>query len=137
MLNAQNILLLGGLVNVFISVIVAYALYWQRLRDSTRPATAGLVAHKVTLWNGFLLFGLAVAMPHTGFTAAVNNGLAAAEVAICLLAGGRSIWIWWARKGNIFKAGGLIVRSVGLGHIVDLVVIAGVLYGVARTAFGI
>ena len=137
MTSAQNILILGALINIFASIVIAYALYWVRVRDVQMKTTAGLVAHKVTLWNGFLLFSLAVAIPHTGFTGAINDGLALAEVAVCILAGVRSTYIWWRSYGNIFSRQHFLARSVGLGHIVDLIVVSGVLYGVTRTVLGV
>ncbi len=137
MSTAQNLLIWGGLINVLISIVIAYALYWVRLGDVKRRTAPGLVAHKVSLWNGFLLFGLAVAIEHTGFTDGVNNLLAFAEVVVCVLASGRTVLIWYRSYGNIFRRAHFLARTVGLGHIIDLVVISGVLYGVARTAFGI
>ena len=136
MTTAQSLLIFGGLVNILASIVIAYALYWIRLRDVQRPTGGGLVSHKVTLWNGFLLFSLAVAIEYTGFSDQVNTGLALAEVIISFLASGRTVILWARRTGNVFLQPGFMARSIGLGHIVDLVVIAGILYGVTRTYFG-
>lgn len=132
MSQAQSLFILGGLINVFASIVVAYALYWVRAADPAKATGGGLTAHKVALWNGFLLFSFAVAIDRTGFSSSINTWLAAAEVGVCILASARTIYIWWANLGNVFLRGGLLVRTVGIGHVVDLVVSAGILYGVAR-----
>ena len=138
MTTAQIWLIVGALINIFASILLAYALYWARKRDPQKPKNAGLITHKITLWNGFLLFGLSVAIVHTGFTPEVNNGLAFAELAVSIAAGARGVMIWASSAGNIFQRKNLfLARSVGVGHMVDLIVISGILYGVTRTVLGI
>ena len=138
MSTAQTLLILGGLINILASIVVAYALYWVRVRDPQKSTDAGLVSHKITLWNGFLLFGLSIAIVHTGFTPEVNNSLAIAEVLISVLAGARSVINWGRSTGNIFsRESAFLAPSVGVGHIVDLIVVSGILYGVTRTVLGI
>ena len=138
MSTAQQLFLIGGLINILTSVLVGYALFWTRIQDPKRRTLSGLVSHKITLWNGFLLFSLAVAIEHTGFIPQVNNLLAVAEVAISIMVGVRSIIIWASGIGNIFRQDSpFLMRSVGIGHMVDLLVVAGIFYGVARTVFGI
>ena len=136
---AQGWLIVGGLFNLFVSVLIAYALYWIRVAHPGKPSShAGLTSHKVTLWSGFLLLGLAAAIEYTNFDATVNTWLAAAQVIATLLAGGRRILTWMRGVEDQFAEGPeLQIRFTGLGHILDLLVISGVLYGVARTAFGL
>lgn len=137
MTTAQIWLIVGALINILASVLVAYGLYWARKRDPQKPKNAGLISHKITLWNGFLLFGLSVAIPYTGFTPSVNNGLAVAEVIVAIFASSRSVILWARSTGNIFqRESSFLARSVGVGHMVDLIVISGILYGVARTVLG-
>ena len=138
MSTAESWLILGGLFNLFAAVVVGYALYWVRVRDPVKPAEHyALVAHKLILWNGFLLLGLATVIKHTGFDPAVNTGLAIAEVAITIFAGGRTTISWARNIENEINAGGWLARSIGLGAMVHLLVIAGILYGVSRTILGI
>jgi hypothetical protein len=137
--TAQAILILGGLVNLLVSILVAYFLYWQRVREPLLPAPRyGLNAHKVSLWNGFLLLGLSVVMPFTGFTAAVNTALAAAQVLGTLLSDLSNVHRWRIGLTDQFAEGPpWRVRLVGTAHLIDLVVISALLYGVARTALGL
>lgn len=139
MTTAQSWLIVGGLLNLFIGVLAAYALYWIRVRDPEKPAQRySLVTHKTTLWNGFLLLGLAVAIEHTNFTATVNTWLAVAEVIATLLADGRNILSWAQGMEDEFLQGGEIRRrAIGLGNLIHLVVISAILYGVGRTALGL
>lgn len=136
MTTAQTWLVIGGLIQVWASVLIAYAVYWVRIDDGKKRTASGTTAHKISLWNGFFLFSLSVAIPHTGFTDSVNNMLAIAEFVIMILSTGRAVAIWFQGYGNIFKRDSpFIMRSVGIGHMVDLLVVAGILYGVARTIF--
>jgi hypothetical protein len=139
MTTAQSWLIVGGLVNLLISVLAAYVLYWQRVRRPDVPAPRyALVAHKVALWNGFLLLGLSVAIVHTGFAEPVNNGLAAAQVLGTFLAVGSNLQRWSSGKSDQFLEGPpWRVRLIGTAHLIDLVVISAVLYGVTRTALGL
>jgi hypothetical protein len=138
MSQAQSWLLLGGLTNLLVSVIVAYGLYWIRLRRPDVPAQRyAMVAHKLILWNGFLLLGLAVVIDQTGFSARVNTGLAIAEVAVTVLAGGRTIMSWAQNIPDEIAAGGWRARMIGLVNMVHLIVVAGILYGFSRTVLGI
>lgn len=137
MIQAQALLILGGLLNALAAMVVGFLMYWIQLRNPGARTTAGLVAFKVLLWNGFLLFGLAIAIEHTGFAAPVARALALSEVVVSVLAGARTLMIWAQKRGNIFRHAGFLARSVGLAHVVDLVVIGGIFYGVARTVLGI
>lgn len=139
MTQAQSILILGGLVNLLISILVSYFMYWQRVRQPDVPAQRyALVSHKVTLWNGFLLLGLSVAIDHTGYAGYVNNILAGAQVFGTLVSGVGNIWRWAQSLQDQFQQGPeWRVRAIGFFHIIDLVVISALLVGVARTALGL
>ncbi len=139
MSTAQSVLILGGLLNLLISVIAAYFLYWQRIRHPQVAAPRyGLMTHKVTLWNGFLLLGLSVAIDHTGYVAYVNIGLATAEVISTLLSDGSNILRWWRGMEDQFAQGPeWRVRLIGLAHMIDLLVISATLVGVTRTVTGL
>ena len=134
MSQAESWLILGGLANLLVSVIVAYALYWVRLRKPEQPAQRyALVAHKLILWNGFLMLGLSLAIDHTGFTPQVNRSLAIAEVVVSILAGGRTILSWVQNVPDEIAAGGWRARIIGLGNMIHLLVVSGILYGFVRT----
>ena len=138
MTAAESWLILGGLVNLFVSVVVSYALYWVRLRRPDVPAQRyALVAHKLILWNGFLLLGLAIVIERTGFSPSVNTWLAVIEVAVTVLAGGRTILSWSQNIPDEIAAGGWRARSIGLANMIHLLVVAGILYGFSRTILGI
>jgi hypothetical protein len=133
---AQRWLIVGGVLNLFLAVLASYFLYWSRIRNPEQPAQRyGLVSHKVTLWNGFLLLGLAVAIEHTGYTPTVNVWLAAAQVIGTLLSDGSNFQRWATAKQDQFQEGPVWrVRAIGLAHVIDLVVISAILVGAARTA---
>ncbi len=138
MSQAESWLILGGLANLLSSVIVAYALYWVRLRrPETRAQRYALVAHKLILWNGFLLLGLALVIEQTGFTPRINTWLAIAEVSVTLVAGGRTVLSWAQNISDEIAAGGWRARSIGVANMVHLLVVSGILYGFSRTILGI
>lgn len=136
---AQSWLIVGGVFSLFLSTIVAFALFWVRARVPQRPAPHfGLVSHKATLWNGFLLLGLSVAIEHTGFTPQINTLLAIAEVVATILSNGRNILTWAEGIEDSFAQGTpASIRMRGLGNMIHLVVLSGILYGVTRTALGL
>ena len=139
MSTAQSILIIGGLINLFLNVIAGYFLYWQRLQSPEVPARRyGLVSHKVTMWNGFLLLGLSVAIDHTGFLIYINIALATAQVIGTLLSDASNFLRWGRGLEDQFRQGPeWRVRLIGLAHIIDLLVISALLYGVTRTALGL
>jgi len=118
---------------------VAYVLYWQRVRFPDLPAQRyALVSHKITLWNGFLLLGLSVAIDHTGYVPYVNIGLALAQVAVTLAADVGNFMRWSQGLQDQFRQGPeWRVRMIGLAHLIDLLVISAMLFGVTRTALGL
>ena len=136
---AQSVLIVGGLLNLLFSIIASYFLYWQRIRHPETVAQRyGLVTHKVTLWNGFLLLGLSVAIEHTGYAAYVNIGLATAQVIGTLLSSLSNVLRWARGVQDQFAQGPeWRVRLIGLAHLIDLLVISALLVGVARTASGL
>jgi len=139
MSQAQSILVIGGLLNLLLSVIASYFLYWQRVRHPEAPAPRyGLVSHKVTLWNGFLLLGLSVAIEYTGYAGYINNLLALAQVLGTLISDVGNFRRWYLGIEDQFKQGPeWRVRLIGLFHIIDLIVISAILVGVTRTALGL
>jgi hypothetical protein len=136
---AQSWLIVGGMFSLLLSTLVAFALFWVRAREPQRPAPHfGLVSHKATLWNGFLLLGLSVAIEHTGFTPQINVILAITEVLATVLSNGRNILTWAEGVEDSFAQGTpASIRMRGLGNVLHLVVISGVFYGVTRTALGL
>ena len=139
MSTAQSILILGGLVHFLVSMLAAYFLYWERVRRPEKPAQRyGLISHKVSLWNGFLLFSLAVAIEYTIFTPTVNSLLAAMALTSTLLSDASNLRRWMVGMEDQFTQGPeWRIRAIGLVHILDLVVISGILYGVSRFVLGI
>ena len=133
---AQNWLIVGGLANLLISVLTAYFLYWSRVRNREEPAQRyGMVSHKVSLWNGFLLLGLSIAIEHTNYAPTINTWLAVSEVISTFLADGSNLHRWAVGLQDQFKQGPeWRVRAIGLVHLIDLIVISAILVGVARTA---
>ncbi|HLF89593.1 MAG TPA: hypothetical protein VI451_11640 [Anaerolineales bacterium] len=138
MSNAESWLILGGLFNLFVSILVAYALYWVRIHRPEIPAhKSALVSHKLILWNGFLLLGLAVAIEQTNFTDSVNTLLAASEVIVSLLTGGQTILSWAQNIPDEIAAGGWRARLIGIANMIHVLAISGILYGVVRNVLGI
>lgn len=136
---AQQILIVGGVFNLFLGTLAAYVLYWVRVNKPDVPAQRyGMTTHKVTLWNGFLLLGLAVAIPHTGFVPALNTTLAGLEVLATLLSDGRNILSWYRGMEDEFAQGGEFRRRlIGFGNLIHVLVQGGILYGITRTFLGI
>jgi len=137
--TAQSWLMVGGLINLLLSVLAAYFLYWSRVSHPERPAQRyGLVSHRVTLWNGFLLLGLSVAIEHTHYTPTINTLLALSQVIGTLLSDVSNFRRWAVGMEDQFRQGPeWRVRAIGLTHLIDLIVISAILVGVARTALGL
>jgi hypothetical protein len=139
MSTAQSILILGGLFQLLLMTLAGYFIYWRRVGGPDEPAPRyAITSHKVTMWNGFLLLGLAVAIDHTGFTDQVNILLAAAQVAGTLGSAFSNAHRWYVGMRDQFIEGPeRRVRLIAVAHIVELLVIPAIMVGVARTAFGL
>lgn len=137
--TAESILLVGSMLHLLISMLAAFFMYWQRVARPDVPAQRyALVSHKVSLWNGFLLAALFVALPHTGYQPQVSALLAASVLLSTLLSDLSNIRRWLRGVEDRFRQEPeWQMRTIGLVHTLDLVVIAAFLLGVARTALGI
>jgi len=139
MSTAQSWLIVGGLLNLFIGTLAAYALYWVRVSQPDRPAPHyALIAHRITIMNGLLLLGLSLAIEHTQFAPVINTLLAAFEVVATLLADARMLFNWSRGLEDEFAQGTELQRRfVGLANLLHLVAISGIFYGVTRAALGL
>jgi hypothetical protein len=139
MTTPQAILIIGGMLNILISSLAGYVLFWLRSRDVKRPMSRyGVTTHTSAIIGGVLLLGYAVAIPHTGFIAPINIGIALTEVLATLLTNVRNIVSWRHGFTDALAEGteaGL--RTRGLVNMIHLFNSAAVLYGVTRTALGI
>jgi hypothetical protein len=139
MTTAQAILIIGGLLNILISSLAGYGVFWIRARDPKKPISRyAVTTHTSAVLNGVLLLGYAVAIPYTGFIAPINIGIALMEVLATLLSTVRNV-VSWSRgfTDAIAEGGEAGLRTRGLVNIIHLFNSAAVLYGVARTALGI
>jgi hypothetical protein len=139
MTTPQAILIIGGLINILFSSLAGYMVLWIRSRDTKAPISRyAVTTHTAAIMNGTLLFGLAVAIPHTGFIAPINIGIACAEVLATFLSSGRNVINWTRGHTDAIAEGGEVaVRLRGLVNMIHLFDAAAILYGVARTALGI
>jgi hypothetical protein len=136
---AQAWLIVGGIFNLFFSTLAGYALYWLRLQHVEDPVPRyALIAHTSSITDGLLLLGLSVAIEHTGFIPGINLGLAIAVLLATEFTNVRNL-VNWARnrRDGFAELSPTQQRLRGLSNMINLVVIAAILYGVARTALGI
>jgi len=139
MTTPQAILIIGGLLNILFSSLAGYMVLWIRARNTKAPISRyAVVSHTSGIMNGTLLFGLAVAIQHTGFIAPINIAIACAEVLATAFSAIRNVHSW-AQGFNDAVAEGpeVAVRLRGLANIIHLFDAAAILYGVVRTALGI
>ncbi len=139
MSTPQAILIIGGLVNILFSSLAGYVLFWIRSRDTKASISRyAITTHTAAITNGTLLFGLAVAIPYTGFIAPINIGIACAEVLATFFSNGRNV-VNWARGHNdaIAEGSDAAVRLRGLVNMIHLFDASAILYGVVRTALGL
>ena len=135
----QAILLLGGLMNIFISSLVGYVVLWVRMRDPAKPLSRySMVAHTGAIMNGSLLIGFAFAIQFTPFIEPVRSAIAVAEVCATFFFFLRTVLNWKDDFHDAIAQGSpLANRLRGLANVIHLFDAAAVLYGVARVAFGI
>jgi hypothetical protein len=139
MTSAQTWLIVGGVFNLFFSILAGYALYWARLRDLQKPVPHyGLIAHTSSVTDGLLLLGLSLAIEHTNFAPGINTGLAIAVVVATQLTNSRNIMLWAEGRNDGFtEVSDWRRRLRGLTNMINLVVMSAIFYGVARTALGL
>ena len=136
---AQAWLIVGGLFNLFFSSLAGYVLFWARLRNVKAPVPRyGLITHTSSITDGLVLLGLSLAIDHTGFIPSINIGLAIAVLVATELTNLRNIINWAENINDGFADISERRRRLrGLSNMINLLVIAAILYGVARTALGI
>lgn len=139
MSTAESILLVGSMLHLMISMLAAYFMFWSRVARPEVPAQRyALISHKVSLWNGFLLAALFVAEPHTGYQPQVSALMAGLVLLSTLLSDATNIRRWYHGVEDRFRQEPeWQVRTIGLVHTLDLVVVSAFLLGVTRTALGI
>jgi hypothetical protein len=139
MTTPQAILIIGGMLNIFISSLAGYVLIWIRARDPKRVISRyGLTTHTAAIINGVLLLGISVAIPHTGFISEINTGIAIAETIATLLATVRNVISWSAGFDDAIAQGNDVsLRLRSLVNMIHLFDSAAILYGVTRVALGL
>lgn len=139
MTTPQAILIIGGMLNILVSSLAGYVLLWIRSRDPKRVISRyGLTTHTAAIINGVLLLGLSAAIPHTGFLAEINIGIAIAETVATLLSTVRNVASWSAGFDDAIAQGNdASLRLRGLVNMIHLFDGAAILYGVTRVALGI
>jgi len=60
--TAEKILIVGGVGNLVVSFAIGFVLSRARMRDPAAPQAWLLQAHRVALWEGFMLLGLVFAV---------------------------------------------------------------------------
>jgi len=131
--NPSAVLALGGLFNLWVAALLGWRVYWSQERRAVPAGKSGVVAQNTALWNGFLLLTLSTVIGYTAFTGRVNFQLASIQVFATLLSTGRAVYAFWKRYDDLFiLPSQFLMRFLGLGHILDLLVTAGILYGVVR-----
>ena len=139
MTTPQAILIIGGLLNILFSSLAGYMVLWIRARNTKAPINRyAITTHTSAIMNGTLLFGLAVAIPHTGFIAPINIAIACAEVLATVFSSIRNVHSWMQGFNDAVAEGTEVgLRLRGLVNIIHLFDAAAILYGVVRTALSI
>jgi hypothetical protein len=93
--TAAKILITGGTLNLALAFGLGFALSRVRLRDPQAPVSPYLqVAHRVALWEGFMLLGLTFAVQLARLSADTKTIAAVLLVASSVFQDGSSILNW-------------------------------------------
>jgi hypothetical protein len=71
--GASKILLVGGMLNLLFAFGIGFVLSRVRLKDPTAEHGWLLQAHRVSLWEGFMLLGLIFAVEFSTLSQGVEN----------------------------------------------------------------
>ncbi|HEX8796843.1 MAG TPA: hypothetical protein VF765_38090 [Polyangiaceae bacterium] len=122
--GASRILVGGGVANLVLSFLLGWVLSAKRVKGPMEPHRWLLVAHEVSLQEGLLLLGVAVAIPYARLSPGVAELAAWLLVVASLFQDASGIANWLRGIGDQFaqKSAGwvlatinAIVNSVGLG----------------------
>ncbi|MGH2786082.1 MAG: hypothetical protein ACRDJ1_12535 [Actinomycetota bacterium] len=102
MATAAKILILGGLGSLLASFGMALVLAQERTKDPEADQTRLLQVHIVSLWEGFMLFGLVWAVVLSDLSAGVENLAAVLLVTAAAIQIVSNTLAWRQRLVNLF-----------------------------------
>jgi hypothetical protein len=134
--SASRILVAGGVANLVLSYLLGWVLSGRRMKEPMERHRWLLVAHEVSLQEGLLLLGVAVAMPYAQLSPGVAELGAWLLLAASVFQDLSGIVNWLRRTGDQFaeKSAGWVLASINA--VINSAGLAIVAYGVTRGLMG-
>ena len=129
---AIKILVLGGVGNLVLSFVLGWVLSAQRLKGPMEPHRWLLVAHEVSLQEGLLLLGCAVALNYATLSSTMASAGAALLVAASVFQDFSGIINWLRRTGDQFAERSTGWKLASVNAVLNTAGLAIVAYGVCR-----
>jgi hypothetical protein len=112
--TAAKILIVGGVLNLALAFVLGFILSNSRLKEPAKPQHYLNLAHKVSLWEGFMLLGLVWALVLADLPSGVATLAAALLVASSVFQDGSSILNWLQGVSDEFaeRSPGFVLATI-------------------------
>lgn len=131
--TADKVLIVGGTLSLVFSFVVGFVLSRARLKDPAADHAWLLQAHRVALWEGFMLLGLVFAVELSTLSQGLETAAASLLVAAAALQAGSAIanLVQGIPDQFVERRLGyqLAAANAGLGAIGLVILLVGVLKG--------
>jgi hypothetical protein len=92
--TAAKVLVVGGVLNLALAFVLGFILSNSRLKEPAKTQPYLAVAHRVSLWEGFMLLGLVFAVELSDLSSGVETLAAVLLVASSAFQDGSSVLNW-------------------------------------------
>jgi hypothetical protein len=112
--TAAKVLIVGGVLNLALAFALGFVLSNSRLKEPEKPQHYLNLAHKVSLWEAFMLLGLVFAVELADLSSGVKTLAAALLVASSAFQDGSSVLNWLQGVSDEFaeRSPGLVLATI-------------------------
>lgn len=118
MQTAAKVFIVGGVSNLALAFVMGFFLSNARLKRPLEPPPGYLeLAHRVALWEGFMLLALTVALPLSDLSPDLETLAAALLVASSVFQDGSAIlnWLQGVKDQFVQRSPGLTLGTINAG----------------------
>jgi len=100
--TAAKVLIVGGVLNLALAFVLGFILSNSRLKEPAKPQHYLNLAHRASLWEGFMLLGLVFAVELSDLSSGLETLAAILLVASSAFQDGSSVLNWLQGVGDEF-----------------------------------
>ena len=112
--TAAKVLIIGGVLNLALAFVIGFMLSNSRLKEPAKLQHYLNLAHKASLWEGFMLLGLVFAVELADLSSGLKSLAAALLVASSAFQDGSSVLNWLQGVADEFaeRSPGFVLATI-------------------------